>query len=124
MKTKTTTLASKKKALLARSLLEDKKAEQPLLLDLRKLTLMCDFFVICHGTSPVNIRGLTDNLLEEFEKHRLKPEGMEGYENSEWVLVDFGDVVVHIFSEESREFYALEKLWGDAPQIIPGEESR
>lgn len=117
MKTKTTSLQPSEKALLAYSLLADKKAQDPVILDLRDLTLICDYFVICHGTSPMHIRGLADSLLEGFAKSGLHYLGMEGYRDSEWVLVDYGEVVVHIFSAEQREFYDLERLWGDAPRL-------
>lgn len=117
MKIKKLVMGSNEKALLAHSLLADKKAQEPVILDLRGLTLISDFFVICHGTSPAHIRGLTDFLLEELEKRGLRRCGLEGYQDSEWVLADYGDVVVHIFSAEGRDFYSLERLWGDAPRL-------
>ncbi len=112
-------LRPKRKALLAYSLLADKKALEPVILDLQGITLICDYFVICHGTSPTHIRGLADSLQEELEKKGVRRQGLEGYQDSQWVLVDYGDVIVHIFSEEQREFYGLERLWGDSPRLSP-----
>ncbi len=109
-------IGSGEKAFLVFSLLADEKAKEPVILDLQGLTLITDFFVICHGTSPAHIRGLADSLLEELDKKGVHHEGLEGYQDSEWVLMDYGDVVVHIFSAEQREFYDLERLWGDAPR--------
>jgi len=106
-----------KKALLAAALLEDKKALAPVILDLRKLTLICDYFVLCHGTSATHIRGMADYLQEELRKKGLTLNGIEGYQEAEWVLIDLGEVIVHIFSETAREFYDLERLWGDAPHL-------
>ena len=114
----------KDKALLAYHFLADKKAEAPLILDLRGLTMISDFFVICHGTSPTHTRGLADNLLEEMHKRGFRHTGLEGYREQEWILIDYGDVVVHVFSAEQREFYNLERLWGDAPQLSPEEHAR
>jgi ribosome-associated protein len=97
--------------------LDDGKALDPIILDLQKITLICDYFVICHGTSPTHIRGMVDHLLTELRKQGIRSAGLEGYQDAEWVLLDFGDVIVHVFSEESRKFYSLEKLWGDAPRL-------
>lgn len=110
---------SGEKALFICSLLNDKKAQEPVILDLRGLTLICDFFVICHGTSPAHIRGLAESLIEELGKKGLRCDGLEGWQDSDWVLIDYGDVVVHILSEEQRDFYSLERLWGDAPRLTP-----
>ena len=94
------------------------------MLDLRELTLITDFFIICHGTSEVNTRGLADALLDEMAKRGIKNARTEGYTDAQWILVDFGDVIVHIFSEEQREFYSLERLWGDAPLFANETEVR
>jgi ribosome-associated protein len=118
---KRTTIDTRRKALLARSFLDAKKALEPVILDLREITLISDYFVICAGTSSTHIRGLADFVAEEFEKEGLRCSRIEGYRSADWVLLDYGDVVVHIFSEELRDFYSLERLWGDAP-LIPDTE--
>jgi ribosome-associated protein len=105
------------KALLAREYLDAKKAFEPVILDLRGITPISDYFVICSGSSNTHIRGLADFVNTEFEKKGVRCNRVEGYQGADWVLMDYGDVVVHIFTEELREFYSLERLWGDAPKI-------
>jgi len=97
--------------------LEEKKARDIKVLRTDKLTVLADYFVLCTGTSTTHIKTLTD----EVEK-RLKEAGepalrREGYRAGGWVLLDFGCVIVHLFLEEPREFYALERLWGDAEEV-------
>lgn len=90
-----------------------KHAQDVVVLDLRDQTLVTDYFVICTGTSRVQIRAITDGILEslrELSPHVLR----EGDERAQWVLLDYGDVVVHVFGPEARAFYRLERLWGDA----------
>lgn len=106
------------KALLAREYLEAKKALEPVILDLRGITPISDYFVICSGSSSTHIKGLADSVTTEFEKKGIRCNRIEGYQNADWVLMDYGDVVVHIFTEELREFYSLERLWGDAPKVL------
>jgi ribosome-associated protein len=93
------------------------KAEDVVLLDLRKLSSMADFFVVCSGASDVHVRAIADAVrdgLTAREEH-IKPWHMEGYDSLRWVLLDYVHVIVHIFRRESREYYSLEKFWGDAP---------
>lgn len=103
-------------AALAGAALVDKKALDPVVLDLRPITLVADFFVIGSGRSDVHRRAIADGLIEAFASRGLRPVGVEGYSDARWILVDFGDVVAHIFAPEEREFYDLERLWGDAPR--------
>lgn len=86
-------------------------------LDLTKLTNgVCDYFVICHGNSKNQVEAIADSVMEEVQKSDGgKPWHKEGFENAEWILLDYVDVVVHIFIEETRSFYNLEGLWADAP---------
>lgn len=86
-------------------------------LDLRKLQTFADFFVIAGGTSDRHVEAIADSIVREMKKKGRIPFGVEGYEHSQWVLVDFGDVVAHIFYGALREIYAIEKLWADAKQI-------
>lgn len=92
-----------------------KKAQQIKILDLRGLTDITDFFVICSGSSDLQIKAITDAIVEGTEKLEANVWHREGYEVLSWVLLDYINVVVHIFRPEVRERYALEKLWGDAP---------
>jgi ribosome-associated protein len=98
------------------SLIQDKKGNDIVSLDLRNIPeAITDYFVICHAESTTQVRAITDYLEEEVRKQTLlKPYHVEGRTNGEWCLVDFGDVIVHIFQREKREFYQLEELWSDA----------
>ncbi len=106
--------------LLARKIVElaaSKKAEEITLLDLHKLTSITDFFIICTGNSDVQVKAISDAIVEGM-KSEVKPWHIEGRENLRWVLLDFVDVVVHIFHREARDFYQLERLWADAPMEV------
>ena len=104
------------KALLAANVAESKRAEDIVVLDLRGQTLVTDFFVICTGTNRVQIRAIMDGVAEALTDQR--GQGVrEGDETGQWVLLDHGDVVVHVFGSEARGFYRLERLWSDAPVV-------
>ena len=93
-----------------------KKGANVITLDLSKLTnAVCNYFVICHGTSKTQVEAIADSVLDEVSKAGAgKPWHKEGFENAEWILLDYVDVVVHIFDEDTRSFYNLESLWADA----------
>jgi ribosome-associated protein len=93
----------------------EKKAEVVKILDLRKLTDVADYFVICSAEVDVQIKSIADNISEGLKKHGVRLWHLEGYSALNWVLLDYVTVVVHIFKEEARSYYDLEKLWGDAP---------
>ena len=89
-----------------------------MVLDLRGLCDFTDYFVICHGSSSRQVLAIADAIEERlFEQERRKPKHVEGRRVADWVLMDFIDVVVHVFVDEKRGFYGLERLWGDAPHI-------
>ncbi len=96
--------------------MQDKKAKRIVSLDLRKIIdSVSQYFVICQAPSATQVDAIYDNVLEQVQKNCiLKPFHREGYENSEWILIDYFDVVVHIFREDIRSFYKLEELWADA----------
>ncbi|MEG0796065.1 MAG: ribosome silencing factor [Odoribacter sp.] len=102
--------------------LEDRKAHRIVKIDLRKIeNCFCNFFVICNGTSGTHITGLTD-MVEEKVRKDLKetPYHCEGLNTSQWVVMDYGDVIVHIFDEELRDYYKLEEFWGDGiVEVMP-----
>ncbi len=110
-------LGASEKASLAFQSLVDKRAVDPVVLDMREITLITDYFVICHGTSNVHIRALSDGVKEALKNAGSRPFGAEGREQARWILLDYGDVIVHVFAQKEREFYALERLWGDAPRV-------
>lgn len=101
---------------MARSL-ASKKGQGITVLDLRGLTIITDYFVVCTGSSPLNVHALADAVLGDSKKMGIKGVRPEGSENDGWVLIDLGGVVIHVFDAEQREFYALEKLWVDAPRV-------
>ncbi|HEB76147.1 MAG TPA: ribosome silencing factor [Nitrospirae bacterium] len=100
----------------------DKKAKDVLVLELKDLSIMADYFVICSGESTTHVRSIVDNIEEKLRQESIRPAGVEGYNLSRWVLMDYSDVIVHVFEEETRAFYELEKLWLDAPVIEMEEE--
>lgn len=93
----------------------ERKAQNIVVLNLRETSDFVDHFIICTGTSDVHVRALADAVLEGLKEEGQRPWQVEGYDTRKWVLIDYVDVVVHIFQEEAREFYGLERLWGDAP---------
>lgn len=96
-------------------LLLDRKAEDVTLLDLRTLGGATDFFLLATGRSDTHVTAIADNLVEELRKEGVRPFGLEGMRGGRWVLIDYVDFVVHVFHPAAREFYQLERLWGDAP---------
>jgi ribosome-associated protein len=110
-------LESKDKALEAARAALDKKAKDILILDLNGLTTIAEYFVICSGESTTQVKAITELIKEKFDEAGIKPLGIEGLNYSHWVLMDYGDVIIHIFEEETRTFYELEKLWIDARRI-------
>jgi len=98
------------------SAMTDKKARNPVILDFAGLSgAVCDAFVICHGNSRTQVEAIADHVMAEVKrKTGLNLCHKEGFENSEWILIDYFDVIIHVFQEERRKFYNLEQLWADA----------
>ncbi|MEW5702623.1 MAG: ribosome silencing factor [Candidatus Zixiibacteriota bacterium] len=99
----------------AGKLAREKKAFSVRILDLRKRSSVTDYFVICSVDAEVQARAVADHITDRLREQQIRPWQTEGYRGTGWILVDFIDVVVHIFLPRTRDFYALEKLWGDAP---------
>lgn len=101
---------------IATEAMADKKAVNPVIMDFRGLKgSTCDAFVVCHGNSGVQVGAIADHVIAEVKKTTgLGPSHVEGLENAEWVLIDYFDVVIHVFAETRRRFYNLEQLWADA----------
>ena len=92
----------------------DKKARDIVVMDMREISPSTDYFVICSANTATQVRAIADNIEDELSEARVNFNHKEGYREGEWVLLDFGDVVAHVFMQEAREYYALEQLWGDA----------
>lgn len=110
-------LTSFEMAELAVKALDGKKAKDIKLLETRDVTVLADYFVICTASSTTQIKTLSDEVSKVLEEQGEAPIHVEGYRAGGWVLIDFGCLVVHLFLEDIREFYSLERLWGDAKEI-------
>jgi ribosome-associated protein len=97
----------------------EKKASDIVILELTNLTILCDYFVMCTGESSPQIQAIVDHILENLSRIGIKPLCVEGHQQTRWILIDFGDVVVHVFDRDKRSYYEIEKLWLDAPRIKP-----
>ena len=95
----------------------DKKAEDVVVLDLTKASAFTDFFVICTGANRRQVQAIADAVQEALARRGSRPALIEGYERGEWVLIDYFDFIVHAFMPATREFYSLERLWGDAERV-------
>jgi ribosome-associated protein len=95
----------------------DKKAVDLVVLDLRQASAFTDFFVICTGTNVRQVQAIADAVEEALRSQGLKPALTEGYERGHWILIDYFDFIVHVFAPTTRDFYGLERLWGDAKRI-------
>lgn len=96
---------------------EDKKAEGLTVLDLRKAAGFTDYFVIVSGNNQRQVRAIADAVIEALENDGARPAHVEGYDRSEWILLDYFDFIVHVFAPETRMFYGLERLWGNAERV-------
>lgn len=115
---------SRRKPLLPRTIARraalfasDKQAIDIVVLDVRKVTDFTDFFVICTGAVDVHARAIADNIERELQLVGHKPLHTEGYSGGRWILLDYVDIVVHVFVGEARQYYSLERVWGDAPKL-------
>lgn len=95
----------------------NKKAKDIRILDIRGISPIADYFVICSGGSSIQVRAIADEIEEKMVEQQLQPLHKEGYDSARWILLDYGNVIVHIFHQEDREFYDLERLWADAEAI-------
>jgi ribosome-associated protein len=109
---------SKKLAQLCLELADNKKAEDVVILDVRELSSVTDYFVICSGTSEPHLRAVSDEISDGLRKnHELRPRAVDGSLQTAWIVMDFFDVIVHVMRKDVREKYDLEALWGDAPRV-------
>lgn len=108
---------SQDKAVLIAETAFSKKARDILVLQLEEITIISDFFVICTADSPPQIKAIVDTIEERLKTVGITPQGIDGQPYDKWVVMDYGDVIFHVFDEEKRSYYELEKLWLDAPRI-------
>ena len=95
----------------------DKKATDLVVLDLRKTGAFTDYFLICTGANPRQVHAIADAVEQALKTKQVRPAHLEGYQRAEWILVDYFDFIVHVFSPAARSFYGLERLWGNAARI-------
>jgi len=111
---------SRKLALLCREFADNKKAEDIVILDVRKLSSVTDFFVIASGTSEPHLRAILEEVTDKLrEEQDVRPRAVDGGPHAAWVVLDYFDVIVHVMRADAREHYDLESLWGDAPRLKP-----
>lgn len=108
---------SREFATFAAGILDEKKAEKIEIINISALTTIADYFIICSGNSSTQVKALCDNVIEKAEEKGESPLRIEGYDSAAWVLVDFGSVVLHVFKNDMRDFYSLDRLWGDGKKI-------
>ncbi|GMB07557.1 ribosome-associated protein [Thermolongibacillus altinsuensis] len=94
---------------------DEKKAENIVALNMQGISLVADYFMICHGNSEKQVQAIAREIKEKAEEHQIPVKRLEGFDEAKWILVDLGDVVAHVFHKDDREYYDLERLWGDAP---------
>ena len=99
--------------------LDDKKAEDIKIIDISNVSVLADYFVIANGTNSSQVEAMVDGVTDELAKNRIHAERVEGIRSSGWILMDFNDVVIHIFSKEDRLFYDLERIWRDGKAVEP-----
>lgn len=97
--------------------IEDKKGKNVVRIEVGDLLPITEYFIVASGSSTTQVRALSDGIELKLKEEGILPLRIEGFSEGRWILVDYGDVVVHLFHEEERDFYGLERLWGDAPQI-------
>lgn len=110
-------LKTRAKAVAAAKAAMAKKAEATIILELKGITTIADYFVICSGENTTQVRAIADNVRTELKEGGIIPLSVEGLKHAHWILIDYGDIIVHIFLDETRAYYELEKLWLDAPLI-------
>ncbi|MBO7725285.1 MAG: ribosome silencing factor [Thermoguttaceae bacterium] len=110
--------SAQERAMIAAQIIAENKGTEIKILDLREITRVFDFFVIASGASRRQLHAMSDEIDDRFEKEMGdRRRGIEGYQESRWIVLDYGDVVVHLFEPEKREFYALDELWGNAREV-------
>lgn len=118
-------LTAEEKTTVSTRAAADRKAMDPVVLDMHAISSITDYFLICSGGSNRQVQAIADAIDNQLSKQGVSSLGVEGYKEARWILMDYGDVIVHVFTQDTREFYDLEGLWSDAPkiQVTPEMES-
>ncbi|CCU78198.1 Iojap protein [Halanaerobium saccharolyticum subsp. saccharolyticum DSM 6643] len=116
-------LSIKDIALLAADAADDKKAEEIEILNVQGLTVIADYFVICSANSDQQVRAIARAIDEKLSEKGIEPKKMAGMNDAKWVLIDYADIIVHVFHKREREYYDLERLWSDAEKILRTDEN-
>lgn len=114
-------MESREMAKIAFDALDDKKGINITVIDISKISVLADYFIIAGGNNENQVKALANNVEEQFAKSKISAKHIEGYNNANWILMDFSDVIVHVFNEEDRLFYDLERIWRDG-QIVDVNE--
>jgi ribosome-associated protein len=115
--------SAEEKTVLASRIAADKKAMDVVVLDMHDASSITDYFLICSGGSERQVQAIADAIEEQLEQSGIDSLGIEGYREGRWILMDYGDVIVHVFSQETRDFYDLERLWVNAPKLDLSRET-
>ncbi|MCL1848777.1 MAG: ribosome silencing factor [Clostridiales bacterium] len=120
-------MESKELAILSAKAMDARKGTKITVLKLEDLTVLTDYFVVGTGASRIQTRAMADNIEDELAKAGIRPSRIEGLQEGRWILMDYGHVIIHIFQEDERSFYGLERLWADAPalpfeEVFPGRD--
>lgn len=99
------------------TLLDSKKAKDIIAIEVKDLTTLGDYFIIASGSSTSQVKAMAEEVEDTLGRQGIEPKQIEGYSSSNWILLDYRDVIVHLFLDETREFYSLERLWADAPKL-------
>ncbi|MFO0793439.1 MAG: ribosome silencing factor [Candidatus Brocadiaceae bacterium] len=113
----TATIDSKDIAILCARIADDKKGEDIIIFDVQRLTFITDYFVICSGLNKKQLQSIATDIQLKLQNYNIRERGREGYSDAQWILMDYGDVIIHLFDKDMRHFYDLELLWGDAPKL-------
>lgn len=118
-------LTAEEKTTVSTRAAADRKAMDPVVLDMHAISSITDYFLICSGGSNRQVQAIADAIDNQLSKQGVSSLGVEGYKEARWILMDYGDVIVHVFTQDTRAFYDLEGLWSDAPkiQVTPEMES-
>ncbi|MBM7569597.1 ribosome silencing factor [Aquibacillus albus] len=108
---------SKQLAELSAKACDDKRGEDIVILDMQNVSLIADYFVICQGTNERQVQAIAREVKEQADLNEIDVKRLEGFEQARWVLIDLGDVVCHVFHKDERNYYNIERLWGDAPHV-------